>query len=148
MNCHIRWLIRRDLPEVLNIELDTSSDPLTEKELARILKKSKPNTIGMVAEHNDIILGFMIYELHPCYINVIRFAVDHYHQRMGIGTQMLNKLKEKLSHDKRRELKFHVHEDFLKSHLFLKKHEFVGQINKKNREIYDFNFGVEEECPV
>ena len=42
----------------------------------------------MVAEHEDRVVGFMIYELHKTRIHVLNFAVDRHYQRRGVGSQM------------------------------------------------------------
>ena len=59
---HIRWMIRRDMPEVLAIEHASFEFPWCEEEFLRVLRQR--NCIGMVAEHGERIVGFMIYELH------------------------------------------------------------------------------------
>src|SRR4051794_39786908 len=59
---HIRWMIRRDMPEVLAIEHASFDFPWGEEEFLRVLRQR--NCIGMVAEHGERVVGFMIYELH------------------------------------------------------------------------------------
>ena len=58
---HIRWMIRRDMPEVLQAEQQSFEYAWTEDDFLRCLRQR--NCIGMVAEHQDRIVGFMIYEL-------------------------------------------------------------------------------------
>ena len=62
LTVHIRWMIRRDMPEVLDIESRSFDGPWSEEDFMRSLRQR--NCIGMVAEHDDCIVGFMIYELH------------------------------------------------------------------------------------
>ena len=69
---HIRWMIRRDMPEVLAIEHAGFEYPWCEEEFLRVLRQR--NCIGMVAEHGERIVGFMIYELHRNKIHVLDFA--------------------------------------------------------------------------
>ncbi len=69
---HIRWMIRRDMPEVLAIEHASFEYPWCEEEFLRVLRQR--NCIGMVAEHGERIVGFMIYELHRNKIHVLDFA--------------------------------------------------------------------------
>ena len=61
MNVHIRWMIRRDMPEVLEIEQSSFEFPWTEEDFIRCLRQR--NCIGMVAEYDEKVVGFMIYEL-------------------------------------------------------------------------------------
>ena len=48
---HIRWMIRRDMPEVLDIENRSFEFSWTEEDFIRCLRQR--NCIGMVAEHDD-----------------------------------------------------------------------------------------------
>lgn len=92
---HIRWLIRRDIPEILTIDVASFGQPWTEDEFLKLLRER--NIIGMVAERGEKIVGFMIYELKPRGINVLRFAVQREMRRQGVGVQMVLKLLRKLS---------------------------------------------------
>ncbi len=59
---HIRWMIRRDMPSVIEIEENSFEFPWSEDEFIRCLRQR--NCIGMVAELSEQVVGFMIYELH------------------------------------------------------------------------------------
>src|SRR5271165_523441 len=96
---HIRWMIRRDMPEVLAIEHASFEYPWCEEEFLRILRQR--NCIGMVAELGERIVGFMIYELHRNKIHVLDFAVHPELRRHGVGRQMVSKLAGKLSSQRR-----------------------------------------------
>ncbi len=50
----------------------------------------------MVAEENDVVAGFMIYELHKTRLNVLNFAVHPSSRRMGVGGVLVAKLVYKL----------------------------------------------------
>src|SRR5215467_12994633 len=80
---HIRWMIRRDMPEVLSTELASFEYAWTEDDFLRCLRQR--NCIGMVAEHNDRVVGFMIYELHKNRLHILNFAVHPSARRLGIG---------------------------------------------------------------
>lgn len=96
---HIRWMIRRDMPEVLAIEAASFEFPWLEDDFIRCLRQR--NCIGMVAEHDDRVVGFMIYELNKSRIQVLNFATAPDAQRRGVGTQMVRKLIGKLSAQRR-----------------------------------------------
>ena len=70
---HIRWMIRRDMPEVLDIENRSFEFAWTEEDFIRCLRQR--NCIGMVAEHDERVVGFMIYELHKNRLHILNFAV-------------------------------------------------------------------------
>src|SRR6188474_3566621 len=84
---HIRWMIRRDMPEVLTIEEQAFEFPWSEEDFIRCLRQR--NCIGMVAEHNERVVGFMIYELHKNRLHILNFAVQEEFRRRGVGTQMI-----------------------------------------------------------
>src|SRR4029078_5241790 len=96
---HIRWMIRRDMPEVLAIEQECFEFPWSEDDFIRCLRQR--NCIGMVAEQEDRVVGFMIYELHKTRIDLLNLAGRKDYRRRGVGAQMLAKLTAKLSTQRR-----------------------------------------------
>ena len=80
---HIRWMIRRDMPSVLAIEQECFEFPWYEDDFIRCLRQR--NCIGMVAEHGERVVGFMIYELHKAKLQVLNFAVAGEFRRGGVG---------------------------------------------------------------
>ena len=128
---HMRWLIRRDVAEVIDIDGEW-----TESDLMRHLRSR--SCIGMVAEADEAacrIVAFMIYELNPDRIDLIRFAVHPAWRLRGIGSQMAEKLICKLSSHRRKEVRCVVNERDLSMLLFLKRMGFVAQAIE--RDWYD-----------
>jgi [ribosomal protein S18]-alanine N-acetyltransferase len=115
---HIRWMIRRDMPEVLAIEHANFEYPWCEEEFLRVLRQR--NCIGMVAEHGERIVGFMIYELHRTKIHVLDFATHAEFSRRGVGRQMIVKLVGKLSTQRRNRIALYVRETNLRAQLFFR----------------------------
>jgi ribosomal-protein-alanine N-acetyltransferase len=115
---HIRWMIRRDMPEVLAIEAASFEFPWLEDDFIRCLRQQ--NCIGMVAEHDDRVVGFMIYELNKNRIQILNFAVLPEMRRHGVGTQMARKLISKLSARRRTHLLLEVRETNLMAQLFFR----------------------------
>jgi ribosomal-protein-alanine N-acetyltransferase len=115
---HIRWMIRRDMPEVLAIETVSFEFPWCENDFLRCLRQR--NCIGMVAEHDDQVVGFMIYELHKARLHVLNFAVDSRYRRLGVGSQMIEKLVGKLSSQRRNRILLEVRETNLAAQLFFR----------------------------
>jgi ribosomal-protein-alanine N-acetyltransferase len=116
--CHIRWMIRRDLPFVLNIENASFEFPWTEDEFIRCLRQR--DCIGMVAERNEEVAGFMIYELHKNRIHILSFAVHPDYRRQGIGRSMIDKLASKLAYQRRNRIVLEVRETNLDAQLFFR----------------------------
>lgn len=119
---HIRWMIRRDMPEVLAIEAGGFEFSWCEDDFIRCLRQR--NCIGMVAEHEDQVAGFMIYELHKSRIHVLNFAVANDFRRRGVGSQMIAKLIAKLSSQRRSRLALEVRETNLAAQLFFRENGF------------------------
>jgi [ribosomal protein S18]-alanine N-acetyltransferase len=113
---HIRWMIRRDMPEVLAIEHASFEFPWCEEEFLRVLRQR--NCIGMVAESGERVVGFMIYELHKNKLHVLDFAVHPDFRRQGVGRQMVAKLVGKLSNHRRTRVALSVRETNLAAQLF------------------------------
>ena len=121
---HIRWMIRRDMTDVLGIENASFEFPWNEDDFVRCLRQR--NCIGMVAEQDDTIVGFMIYELHKTRLHILNFAVHQDHRCLGVGTTMVEKLKSKLSHQRRNRIVLEVRETNLEAQLFFKRQEFLA----------------------
>jgi ribosomal-protein-alanine N-acetyltransferase len=119
---HIRWMIRRDMPEVLAIESESFEFPWSEDDFIRCLRQR--NCIGMVAEVDDRVVGFMIYELHKNRLHILNFAVADRCRRAGVGTQMVTKLVGKLSDQRRNRILLEVRETNLSAQLFFRENGF------------------------
>src|SRR3954454_7774485 len=119
---HIRWMIRRDMPEVLQAEQESFEYAWTEEDFLKCLRQR--NCIGMVAEHGEKVVGFMIYELHKAKLHVLNFAVHPDYRRTGVGKQMVAKLVGKLSSHRRTRITLAVRETNLPAQLFFKTLEF------------------------
>jgi len=134
MDVHIRWLIRRDMAEVLKIEADSFEFPWLEKDFTKTLQNR--NCIGMVCEkHNGVegvVIGFMIYELNKTKLHVLNFAVDFDYRRQGIGTKMVDKLIGKLTPERRSAISLEVRETNLYAQLFFKRQGFKAVNVLKN----------------
>lgn len=115
---HIRWLIRRDMPEVIGIESNSFEFSWSEDDFIRCLRQR--NCIGMVAEHNERVVGFMIYELHRNRLHVLNFAVHPDFRRRGVGGQMIRKLVGKLAPQRRNRIVLEVRETNLDAQLFFR----------------------------
>src|SRR5690606_23169054 len=94
-NIHVRWLIRRDIPEVLEIERRSFADRWGGEGFAELLRRR--NTIGMVAEQSEWVVGYMVYELRRDRIELLRLAVADDRRREGMGERLVGKLKGKIA---------------------------------------------------
>jgi ribosomal-protein-alanine N-acetyltransferase len=130
---HIRWMIARDRPEVMDIESKCFEFPWTEDELARTLRMR--NAIGMVAEVDDEVVGYAVYELHKNHLQLLNIAVRPDMQRHQIGTEIVEAIYQKLSMNRRRRISVDVRETNLVAQLFFKANGF--RAIKVLRNYYD-----------
>lgn len=117
-NVHIRWMIRRDMAEVLEIERKSFEFPWSEEDFIRCLRQR--NCIGMVAECDNQVVGFMIYELHKSRLHVLNFVVHPDCRGRRIGSQMVEKLIGKLSSQRRNRILLEVRESNLAAQVFFR----------------------------
>ena len=145
----IRWMIRRDMPTVLQIEKSSFVyNTWSEEDFLNVLRQR--NCIGMVAELKEDVVGFMVYELEKSYLEVINLAVAADLRRNGIATQMTKLLKEKLSPARRTSIRMKVMEDNLNMQLFLRSQCFKAinveknyyKLGKKTRDAYCFQYSL------
>ena len=106
------------MPSVLGIENACFEFAWSEDDYIRCLRQR--NCIGMVAEKDNEVVGFMIYELHKNRLHILNFAVHPEHRRTGVGQSMVNKLLGKLSHERRNRIMLEVRETNLEAQLFFK----------------------------
>jgi ribosomal-protein-alanine N-acetyltransferase len=149
---HIRWLIRRDMPEVMSIDMLSFEHPWREEEFLRFLRQR--NCIGMIAEPRgqDTVVGFMIYELHKSHLWLERLAVCPRHRRQGIGRQMIGSMIKKLSSHRRRAITIRVRESNLAGQLFFRAQGFAatnverGWFEDTGEDAYELEYRLAKEA--
>lgn len=116
--CHVRWLIRRELDEVLAIENQSFAHPWSHDDFIRHLKERC--TIGLVAELDERIAGYIVYEfIGRTRLHILNLAVNPILRRRGIASQLVGKLISKLTADRRNRLTVDVNEyDSVGQHFF------------------------------
>lgn len=144
---HIRWLIRRDMVELLAIEQRSFDVAWSEEDFLRVLRQC--NCIGMVAEQGENVLGFMVYELHKLKLHILNFAVHPDWRHRGVGTQMIQKLISKLSSHHRTRITLEVRETNLAAQLFFQKQEFGARrvLRQYYADTGEDAFMFEYRCP-
>ncbi len=118
----IHWMIRRDMVDVIRIERESFDCNWTEEDFLACLRQC--NCIGMVAELNGNVVGFMVYELHKTCLHILNFAVASPVRRQGVGAQMIDKLIDKLHQQRRLEIRLEVRETNLPAQLFFQHQGF------------------------
>jgi len=90
----MRWMLRRDLPEVMAIEAESFGYPWTEAELLQILQQR--NCLGLVAEIGRRVAGFVVYEMAADHIYIHNLAVAMSRRGQGAGTALIGETIKKL----------------------------------------------------
>ncbi len=121
LKCHVRWMIRADMPDVCAIDLKHGLGWTNEDFLVNLRQR---NCIGMVVEQGDQIVGFMIYTLHKSKLEILNLASAN--RNDGSGTAMIDKLKNKLCSHKRTRIAITLDERNLNGLRFLKNRGFVA----------------------
>jgi ribosomal-protein-alanine N-acetyltransferase len=122
LGVQIRWMIRRDMAEVLQIERSSFEYHWTEADFLYCLRQR--NCIGMVAEHGSHVVGFMIYELYKNRLHILNFAVAPEYRHNGVGLQMIEKLINKLAQQRREYITLEVRETNLQAQMFFRSQGF------------------------
>lgn len=114
----IRWLIRRDMDEVLRIEAESFGvNRWSEEEFLACLRQRNCIGVTIVRDYSEV-LGFMIYELHKQKLIILNMAVQPVSRRQGFGRLAIDRLKVKLTQQRRTSVQAHVTEDNMNAHLF------------------------------
>lgn len=122
---YLRYMIRRDLPDAIAIEEQCFACPWTEAEFIKHLRQR--NNIAMVAEINDRVVAYVLYELWRGKLTIVNLAVSPQFQRKGVGSELVRRLLDKLSYERRCLIDLVVSEDDLVAQLFFKSLNFRAE---------------------
>jgi ribosomal-protein-alanine N-acetyltransferase len=115
-------MVRRDFNEVTAIENSCFEFPWREDDFQVCLKQR--NCIGMVAELDNKVVGFMIYETPKNRIHLLNIATAPEFQKQGVATQMIQKLISKLTNQGRTRITMEVRESNLQALVFFRSRGF------------------------
>ena len=127
---HVRWMVRRDFPEVLAIEQACFEFPWKEDDFLHCLRQR--NCIGMVAEYEGRVVGFMIYEVPKNRIHLLNVATAPEFRQKGVARQMIQKLVGKLINQRRTRIVLEVRETNLQALVFFRALGFRATLVLKN----------------
>jgi ribosomal-protein-alanine N-acetyltransferase len=127
---YVRWMVRRDFPEVLAIEQSCFEFPWKEEDFIHCLQQR--NCIGMVAEYEGRVVGFMIYEVPKNRIHLLNIATTPEFRRRGVAGQMIQKLVGKLANQRRSRIVLEVRETNLPALVFFRALGFRATVVIKN----------------
>ena len=98
----LRWMIKRDLREVVAIDEISFMLPWSEQYFRERLKFDK--ALGMVAVAGGKVVGYMVFECWQEHLGLIKIAVHPDYRHQGIGTELIKRLKWKLAIHSRKKI--------------------------------------------
>lgn len=149
LDLQIRWLIRRDMPEVLAIENASFDRPWTDEDFLSFLRIR--NSIGMVAEAADSehrVAGFVTYSLEKTRLVITNLAVRPEDRRRGVGRALIERLVDKLSEQRRSEIRLDTREGNIAAQAFFNSLGFLchgitrGFYDDTEEDAYHFRFAI------
>jgi ribosomal protein S18 acetylase RimI-like enzyme len=139
-----RFMFNQDFDRVIEIDY-SSGDEYSWQSDDLFHEWKSQNGVGIVAvDMDDLPLGFCVYSLDDkeCY-EIKHMVVDKCFRRSGIGTSLINRMKDKLN-NRRYILSYSIPEDNLGFQLFLKKMGFKAKIVKNGTcDVYRFQYEKE-----
>jgi ribosomal-protein-alanine N-acetyltransferase len=139
----IRWSIRRDLPEILIIDSECFNHPWNEEMF--LVQLRRRDVICLVYEVDYQVVGYVMYRLVKDRLTILRMGVAAGFRFQKIATGLIDRLKEKLSHDRRQILYATVPEYNLPFQLFLKSCGFQAISIENGGDEYGFLYTIKKE---
>lgn len=152
MKLHFCWIVRQDMPAILEIERASYAFPWGEAEFLDALLER--GGIGIVAKAFGRVAGFVVYNAGLRSLEIVNLAVAPELRRRGIGRQLIDLLKDKLAHGGRNELTACVGDDSLDAQLFLRDQGFRATTVLRNHfqqhdgDAYLMRYRFDSEWPV
>ena len=115
----VRWMCRKDMKDVLRIERESFDEHAWSEEQFMACLQNR-NCIGMVAEYQGKVVGFMIFETQKTKILLRTVATLSKFRRKGVASQMIDKLKKRLGRQRCNQIMLEVRETNLPAQLFLR----------------------------
>lgn len=125
----IRWMVRKDLEQVLHIEKHSFEYPWKKEDFVKFVRHHQAH--AKVVEYAEQVLGYVMYVKSPQLIQIDNLAVHPEYLRHGIGSVMMEHLEKMLSAAGPERIRLLVSEANLTMHLFLKSSGFQAVEIKK-----------------
>lgn len=119
---HVRWMIHRDLKDVVAIDVAATCAPWSKDDYKSRL--SQRNTVAMVIElpragrRKPVVVGSMVYQLHKQHVELERIFIEPEYQLRSFGRQLISELRSRLTRERRTRIRVTVEESNLRLLLF------------------------------
>ena len=113
-----RWMIRRDMDDVLRIA-GVCGSRLDERGFRSALRKA--HCVGHVATTDDnTVVGYLVYHLFKSHVEIVDIGVDPSYRLRGVGRELISKLQDRMVAGTRKKVITTVPESNMGCLLFLK----------------------------
>ncbi|MBI3333727.1 MAG: GNAT family N-acetyltransferase [Candidatus Omnitrophica bacterium] len=128
LELHLLDTQQRHLQEIVQI-MDSAEKPLggrgwSEEDFLRYARKEYVSTL--VAEYNERVVGFMVYERQVNSVVLIAFGIHPAFRGQRVGRRLIEELKDKLSPRRQISIELLVRESDVESQLFFKGLNFMA----------------------
>lgn len=124
IDVHVRNFIKKDALMLHIIDKYSYREHWSEKDFLDYLQSIKQ--IILVAEFNSKVLGYVVYELTKNSVEIERIAVDPSYRQYGVGSALINRIKERVLNESRKTINVKVEESNLDAQLFFKNLSFMA----------------------
>lgn len=114
----VRYMIWSDISQVMAIERASHEHAWNDEEFLKTLRQR--NAIGVVAERDGDVAGFVVYELLDRRTRVLDLAVDPESRRLGVGRGLVEMLVSKTERQGRDRIVASVRETNLPAQMFFR----------------------------
>ncbi len=122
LQVHIRWLLNGDMAEVMAIEEESHEFPWSERDL--VICNRQLRCITLVAEHDDRVIGFIVYDSDGREYRILNLATAFDYRLNGVAAQLVAKLVYKLTPRRRPDIIVEVREANVPAQLFFRRQGF------------------------
>jgi ribosomal protein S18 acetylase RimI-like enzyme len=143
----LRYIYDKDIEQLEELDRKCFPPPVRYNRYALQYYLSLPNSIGLVEVNNDTIIGFIIATISKDKsANIVTIDVEPVSRRCGLGSKLINVLKNILNELKVTKITLQVSEDNVVATKFYTKHGF--EIKKRLPMYYPSTDGLQMEYNI
>lgn len=122
----LHWMQKEDAPRVVTLEEEGRGNiyPCRISDIRSVLKNGRKNAVVIKRDGKEVI-GHLFFVVYPERIFLVSLCIDSRYRRMGLGTLLLDWIREQSPPEIRRErAECFVRESALIPQIFLRKNDF------------------------
>lgn len=122
----LRWMISKDLDQVMKIEEESFHDPWCREAMERFVHIWQATTLVAFGPREKIV-GYLMYLWETDHLKLINLAVDCRNRRQGIATMMADRMKRDMGYTNRKGISLAIPERNLSAQLWAKSNGFLAE---------------------